>query len=139
MDEGYRRYYESFFDAARAWPGVLPAAGPPAEFDDARRIHDAVARVSARAKETWGVSLRADAELFLYLNAWQLVFRPVVAVRRVPASEVQRRIESDMELVVARAARSSPAQAEISGHQIVDALAESWDELEISSFELWEH
>lgn len=142
MDEDFRAYYSDMFERTREWPGILPAASRPAYFGEADDIHDAVSRVRDRIVAESGVKLREDAQLFLFLNGWQMLLRPILQVREGSPKAVVDAIEADMWTVVREAAdevsNREGQELEVTGHRVINALGRSWDRLRTTEWQVWE-
>jgi hypothetical protein len=136
MDEAYQEYYRAAFQQFAEWPEAFRAELPP-YFEEASAIYSGIEAIAERLPAETGKTLRADARLLLLINAWQMVLQPILEVRERQPGVVVGEVLADIELVVARAAEA-PHIEEISGHRIVDALSDSWDQLRIGAWGLWE-
>lgn len=84
--------------------------------------------------------LRPDAHLFLLVNVHHMVVLPLSFAAKMPSRDTLRDILSaDIRTILESARHRSDLtdQHEISGHTIVSALAEAWQKLRITEFELW--
>jgi hypothetical protein len=94
----------------------------------AGKIRSIIETTSAKFK------LRQDAKYFLLINFVQMVVLPLGP--DTAWDRLEKAIQHDVELL-AQAANRVAHGAEATGHAIVDALKEVWNQLEINHFRLW--
>jgi hypothetical protein len=147
LDDRYRSYYARLFEAAADWPGVLPAVDRPAYFDDARELHHAILDISHAVEQRSGISIREDAQLFVFLNSWQMLLRPILSVHPDQRDEVLDDVRVDIEHLLEEAARDTSGGTEgidarppdqVSGHRVIMTLNRLWKELRLTRWEVWE-
>jgi hypothetical protein len=132
MDPSYRDAYGAIYDrrTGQAEPESLSFDEWRARAEDVRRaIEDANAAVDGR--------LREDAKALLAVNFHDMVLLPLRAGGRLSDGEITDAIASDIRLLAERAVEIAES-AEVSAHQIVDALGRSWSDLRIGQMDLWE-
>jgi hypothetical protein len=85
--------------------------------------------------------VRPDAEFFLLLNFYEFVVSPATAVEDADAQQlIGELVPTDVRQIVESAAQrvADHGGAELSGHDVVQALADNWDRLAFVEFLRWE-
>lgn len=146
MDEEYRLYYQRIYETLADFPDAADlGARRPRDYAQARRmVRDVVSEVSDSLDAGDLPDLREDAKLLLFLNAWQMIVRPILEVRGVDPEEIVVDLRQDLYLVVGQAASEVEADPdgepldEITGHGVIDALSRLWGELRVTRWQVWE-
>jgi hypothetical protein len=133
----YDQMYSSYGDS-RDWLGIQ---AEPQEIFTADVVRKSIESTTAELELE--NQLRADARLFLLVNFHELILIPLLRTGRTDVDQSTARIQHDL-IRILDTARSlahsrSPAGSEVyvSGHTVVDALAASWNELELTSTGIW--
>ena len=106
--------------------------------------------VDAGLFESRRLRLRADAKYFLLLNFVQMVLAPVRLRGRRGNPELTSSLVDDINLIVNEAARQqqirerdaarqglASEQYYLSGHAVLEAVANNWGNLKLNSFRIW--
>jgi len=113
-------------------------------------VREAIDEADARLFQSTRRKLRADAKYFLLLNFMQMVLAPVRLRGSDVAAALASSLVADVSLVVNEAARQqqsrerdlglsglAPEQSDLSGHVVLEAVANNWKDLKLSSFRIW--
>ncbi len=91
-----------------------------------------------------GKIIRPDAKHFLLVNLHQMVVLPYVQRQRgmgqsqsSALAELRDSIREDVRTILSGAMERRVTEEELSGHDIVKSLVESWSRLRCSRFEIW--
>ena len=142
MDPEYDKYFAQRLDEYQRVPAGFSFQGArPRELDEAagQLTREALEQASRFALErTSGRGLRSDGQLFLYLIGSELIVRPILNLRRESIGAVQEMLAHDSALIVGRAAEGVGGEDRISAHRLIDATSESWSELSLAQFAIWD-
>lgn len=133
MDERFRESYAAIYDELTRRPGPIEDVSGPLR-PTPSTIRDYIETASASLPDR---ELREDAKAFLAVNFSQLIVAPLLAGGE-RAVEVGDDVRSDIALLVEDASARSQ-EAQVSAHQVVDALSKSWGRLQIARYGLWEN
>jgi len=100
-------------------------------------ISKSIDTVAEKVSKDLNKELRPDAKLLLLVNFSDLVVAPLVSAGTASLEKIRSAVEQDIALLIKDAAQRKDKK-EISGHDIIDALAKRWATLAISVFDLWE-
>lgn len=83
--------------------------------------------------------LRPDAKHFLLVNFHQMIVLPLVhpAAGEFSEDDIRQAIQDDVRLILRNALEEPGESEEVSGGAVVQAVAKTWSELRINSFEVW--
>lgn len=125
VEKDYERYFATQLKGYKA----SPPHGARLESD---LVADALDRVMAH-----GIGLRADAQLFLYLNFVEFVAVPVRAIHPSKAENLKDDIEADMHDITSEA-RVLSENSEVTVHSVVNATSTRWQNLRTKALRVWE-
>jgi hypothetical protein len=155
MDAEYRDVFEAMY-TRRISPSIPPPgrefllffSHPPGQ--DELIVRHAIDEADAGLFQSRRRRLRADAKYFLLLNFMQMVFAPVRLRGRDVTAELTSSLVADINLVVNEAASQqqirerdlglsglAAEQPDVSGHAVLEAVSNSWNDLKLSSFRIW--
>jgi hypothetical protein len=83
-----------------------------------------------------GAKLRADAKYFLLVNMHQMVVLPLAMSGNNESHEVHEAVRSDVKTIIRKIPKSK--SREISGHEVLDAVAKTWSKLQVNQLDFWE-
>jgi hypothetical protein len=132
MGPEYSRYFEGRLESARDYATETPFG---------EEVYDAIRRGVEAADLPPHLRVRPDAEFFLLLNFYEFVVSPATAVEDADAQQlIGELVPTDVRQIVESAAQRVADQggAELSGHDVVQALADNWDRLAFVEFLRWE-
>jgi hypothetical protein len=142
MDDVYREIYQEIYDARtgpEATRGQRAAFGRMTLRDDhasmvRRAIEAADEELSVRGRR-----LREDAKALLAINFQDIVVLPLMAAPLIEDSGIGEVVRGDVRTIALAAARQETGlHEELSSHAVINGLAESWSELLVSRFGVWE-
>ena len=139
MDDTYRRFY-AFLYASRT-DDEFASRFPLQPGLDRTAFVTPVREAIGAADLDLGprYRLREDAIALLAVDFQDLVMLPLLAGGRVEYSELRDDITADIRLLASEAAAITPrGQSEVSGHRVIDALSQNWENLRIARHGLWE-
>jgi hypothetical protein len=119
-----RRFHDIYNNLYREYGGELI----PAHAELAQEIR---VRLENAINESYlSERIRPDAKLYLLVNFHRLVVVPLMEGGSISTDEIFDYLSDDVGIILRRARDLAEAE-EISGHLIVDALSEVWDELRL--------
>jgi len=131
MDARFDNYFQSrvaeLWESQVSREGVVPSGANPYY----------VARLAVQRASRQDRPLRGDAQLLLYLALSELVARPVLNFQGTTPHDLTTAIDSDVDLITARAGAETPAEEPITAHRIVTATSQVWDNLRTGQFGIW--
>jgi hypothetical protein len=143
MDPLFESYFRERLDQYwRSEPSFtarsIPSIGSRGSVDEQAHfmVRSAVERARPVAQAS-GRGLRSDAELLLYLAFFELVARPVTTVRGQDYS-LPNSIAADVENITRQAMNSTAPPKPVSAHDVVNATASLWPQLQSSNWNLWD-
>jgi hypothetical protein len=81
-------------------------------------------------------TLRSDAKYFLFINFAHMVETPLAENNETSLYPFNN-MNEDIKTLVQSASLQDPDETEISGHQIIQALSQTWPSLKLSSLRIW--
>jgi hypothetical protein len=121
LDEAVEREYQTLYGAF------------PDRFD-LKSLIDKESKDSERDKDR---KLRIDACYLLLINFTEMIIRPAESAGKVPLGTLREATANDIRIIVQEAAKRAETE-EISGHQVIDVLANSWRNLKTTAFNIWD-
>lgn len=151
MNPAYREYFRQRLEQMLKEDASAAAAAVRGGLEPNPRA-PFVARAAiehARSLMPSHVDMRPDAEMLLYLLAAEFVAKPVLAMEPQGAIDLTDDLADDTARVLDGAARraieaprGSPggdSPPEVSAHQVVNALSDSWSDLRTARSRVWDN
>ncbi len=101
---------------------------------DLRTLIDKESNESEKDKDH---KLRIDARYLLLINFTEMIIRPAGSAGKVPIETLRQAAAEDIRVLVREAAGRTETE-EVSGHQVIDVLANSWHSLKTTAFDIWD-
>jgi hypothetical protein len=133
-------YYPIYEDLYTKHSSGMPE---PKEAELADRTREVIEGVIAA--KGFSDKMRPDAKLFLLSNLHQSFVTPLVKAQKLSEDEILGYLHSDTETILRKAEKIAVERAEgqedavVSGHIALDALSQSWDEMDLAKPEIWGH
>lgn len=123
MDQTIRQIYTKLYDSYPTSPG------------DVDWVRGTISDVTFAFTGEKKVLLREDAKYFILVNFAEMIARPLR--EKVAPDRLAYDLKHDLKLLLDSASFIRKEKEEISGHDIVNALAKNWAELEVMKLDLW--
>lgn len=142
MKKEYHQIYEDLYEEYHILQAEFERSGyfpilPPRRWERSRLIRvvvDACEHAMSRTESR--DYMRPDAKHLLLINLHQMVASPIAMSRDMPREELGFLLKHDAEKII-NAARYRSNDQEISGHSVISAISEIWDELKSTKLQIW--
>lgn len=161
FEDLYQKLYDGFFVFQAPFPDVLQPVFGPLRIGQMQAMVEDTRNAINEAEATQSATLRSDAKYFLLLNLLEMVLFPISIVREKRFSEpgssviseeqMRSDLAHDVREIINEAVnkknrevaelpwseRDKPEHREISGHNVIDAIGNIWNEMKFNDYLYW--